>query len=86
MWRYNPQDKSYVGLPELKPKPKAAVRKIAPMAAPQGTVLMKSPVAPGGALSQANAEERKSRNRRYLWVILGLVVGVLVAGGLSLVI
>ena len=83
VWRYNPEDKSYSGLPELKPKPKAAVRKIAPMSAPQGTVLMKSPVAPGGALEAANAQERKSRNRLYLWVVLGLAVGVLVAGGLS---
>ena len=84
VWRYNPLDKSYSGLPELKARPAAATTQVAPRT-PEGTVLLKSPLAPSDVLSEADTPERASRSRHYLFVVLGLVVSVLIAGGLLLI-
>ena len=85
VWRYNPADESYSGLPALKPRPQVAVSRVAPRVM-EGTVIMQSPFAPGGARSEVKKRRRESRNLNYLWIAVGaVVVLVMLAGGLSLV-
>jgi serine/threonine protein phosphatase PrpC len=84
VWQYDPASEKYTGLPEVKPKPKAAVKRVAPRVQ-EGTVLMKAPVLPGDPLDEAIKQEREDRNRRrYLW-LAAAVVATLLAGGLMLI-
>jgi protein phosphatase len=83
VWRYDPVSKSYSGLPELKPRPRAAVKRVAPRA-PEGTVMMRAPLVPGGAMREVRTQERKSRNTRYLWAAIAVAVLAVIAGGLMM--
>jgi PPM family protein phosphatase len=83
VWRYDPVAKTYSGLPELKPKQqRRPARRVAPSAAPEGTVMLKSPVAPPTAALEAKAGQRKKRKQTYLWMGVAVAALVLIAGGL----
>lgn len=78
VWRYNPADNSYSGLPALRSVPDTdPVNGTA--AIPEGTVMMKSPMASGGELSAGG--KRLLRRRRYL-TLVGSVLGLAVLAAL----
>lgn len=84
VWRYNPADESYSGLPALKPRAQGVERNL-PSRVTEGTVIMQSPFAPGRASSDSKYKRRESRNLNYLWIAVGAVsVLVILAGVLSL--
>jgi serine/threonine protein phosphatase PrpC len=83
--RYDPSNNSYSGLPELRPRPRAAVKRVAPRVA-DGTIMMKSPVALERASAAGKSGPQEGQNPRYLWVVVGVVlVLALLAGGLTMV-
>jgi PPM family protein phosphatase len=82
VWRYNPSDDSYSGLPELQPRPKANVTKVAPRAPEDGTVIMQPPLTPQGVLGEADRQGQADTKRRSLWIGVAIVVLVLAVAGI----
>ncbi|MEH6570435.1 MAG: protein phosphatase 2C domain-containing protein [Halioglobus sp.] len=78
VWRYNPADKSYSGLPALRSAPDRNAKNVAPVV-PEGTVMMKSPLASGAELSDGG--KRRVRRRRHL-TMFGSVLGLAVVAAL----
>jgi serine/threonine protein phosphatase PrpC len=78
VWRYNPSNNSYSGLPVLRSVPEAKAASVVP-AVPEGTVMMKSPLASGAELSDGG--KRLVRRRRHL-TMFGSVLGLAVVAAL----
>lgn len=78
VWRYNPADESYSGLPALRSAPDPNAVNVVPVV-PEGTVMMKSPMASGVELSAGG--KRLVRRRRNI-ILVGSVLGLAIVAAL----